>query len=58
MRDMSSRRLGSKLWKGGVHHRGDQETGSGRLGERSTSSDVVVQSGGGAQGKWEVEAMY
>ena len=42
----------------GVHYRGDQEVGSGRLGERSSPSDVVGQSGGGAQGKWEVEAVY
>ena len=31
---------------------------SGRLGEGSTPSDVVGQSSGGAQGKWEVEAVY
>ena len=42
----------------GVHYGGDQEVGSGRLGERSTPSDMVGQSVGGAQGEWEVEAVY
>ena len=42
----------------GVHHRGDQEVGSSRLGEGSAPSDVVGQSDGGAQGKREVEAVY
>ena len=42
----------------GVHHRGDQEVGSGGFGERSAPPDVVGQSGSGAQGEWEVEAVY
>ena len=42
----------------GVHHRRDQEVGSSGLGEGSAPSDVVGQSGGGAQGKREVEAVY
>ena len=42
----------------GVNHRGDQEIGSGRFGERSAPSDEVGQSDGGAQGKWEVEDVY
>ena len=41
-----------------VHHRGNQEVGSVRLGERGTPSDVVGQSSGGAQGEWEVEDVY
>ena len=44
--------------KAGVHHRVDQEARSGKLGERRTPSDAVGQSGGGAQGEWEVEVVY
>ena len=42
----------------GVHHRGDQEVGSGRFGEGSAPPDVVGQSGSGAQGEREVEVVY
>ena len=42
----------------GVYHRGNQKARGGRLGERHTPSDVVGQSGSGAQGKWEVEVVY
>ena len=42
----------------GVHNRRDQETRGGRLGKRGAPSDVASQSGSGAQGKREVEAVY
>ena len=37
---------------------GDPETGSSGFGKRSAPSNVVGQSGGSAQGKWEVEVVY
>ena len=49
---------GASFGTAGVHHRGDQEVGSGRLGKGSAPSNVIGQSGGGAQGKREVEAVY
>ena len=57
---MARQAEGQKAGSGeaGVHHRGDQEVGSGRFGERSAPPDVVGQSSSGAQGEWEVEDVY